>query len=238
MKKLKKFMISTVFVILGGCTYSNNEIQYIDLQYFQEFEKNLRLIKSLMRYHPEYITENIKTIKDEDFDAVHINYTVNESAGSVGCKVKYDLAKFRSYSNFGEVKKEMELFIEEMAKSNADKDDIYQALSTKGIEWINLLHDEKSNDISHIFSTKFIDKVGKDGIKKMKEDITSSYGPPQKIVFNFAQYYKPFKINPESIVLYYVVNYKSNKKVEYSLQLEKVNLNWKMYGFVVRPFAS
>jgi len=223
------------FIIISACNFDVTDIQNIELDNYSNNKDNAKLAEDLMYYDPRYIASKIPAFDEDSSTGIRFGYFIPSSGGNPSYKVTYSLKNSSVSNNIDALKKGFESFIPKLADFHVSKKPIFKMLNPEGESWLNSFFLEEGTTLLEESSELLKKAITPEKFSEIRATFKNEYGAPLNLSFVRAQYYEKFMDLPESVSLYYSVNFPTGKNLFIRVAMHQVNEKWVVMGFNMHP---
>jgi len=228
--KLSRCIGLCVVLMLSGCGFGSNYVQFIVIDVYPDQDRNIKLTKDLLYYDHSYLTSNMPTLKSVSGKGVSLGYLIRATDGKPVYRIEYDLRVAAVEKNIEALQAGFKRFIPELVATHVAKEDLFSQLSDSGRAWLQSLYDAPANKVLSSSSILLREKLTLDQMTAFQNDLSSGLGRPESISFVRAQYYKKINDIPAFVSLHFLRSYKDNKELLAWLSFVKEGESWKVAG--------
>lgn len=235
----KNFLAVLVLAfVMVGCSVNVSDIQSIDIDYYAENDKNIKLAEDLMFYDPRYIAFKIAAVDEDSLKGMRLGYFIRSSDGKPSYRVTYNLKNLSVSSKLSELKRGFEEYIPKLAASHVSKASLFTELEPLGMKWSNSLFAEEVDSLYAESSTLLKEAISPEQFSKVVTQLSGQYGSEINIGFVRAQYYEAFEDMPESVSLFYKADFAEQKVLMIRVSMHQQSQKWRVMGFNIQPVQS
>ena len=232
--KIYKIILAVFFIFsIFGCNYVVTDIQDIEINYYLENEKNIKLAENLIYYDPQYIASKIPAFDENTSKGIRFGYFIRSSDKKPRYRITYNLKKPSIVANLAELKEGFENFIPALAAFHVSKESIFVELKPIGKSWAKSLFSESAGTLLSESSTLLKKLVSSNRFLEISAQLQKEYGKPLKISFVRAQYYEAFGKIPESVSLFYLAKFDNKKSKMVRISIHQQGQKWLVMGFKI-----
>ncbi len=236
---MRKYVaIGLLFLAIIGCDFNATDIQIIDIGYYPENNKNVKLAEELIYYDPQYIASKVPAYNENTSKGIKLGYFVRSSDGKPSYRVTYSLKNPSVASNLAELKKQFSEFIPKLVAIHASKEPIFAELQPTGKIWVESLFSDSANALFDKSSSVFQKTVSREQLTTISSQLLKEYGKPIGIEFVRAQYYESFGENPEQVSLFYSARFNNQKKLMIRISTHQQKQQWLIMGFNLEKMST
>ena len=237
--KFRRFIAAVLLVAsVFGCTTDVTEIQSIDIDYYEDNEKNAKLAEDIIYYDGRYIASHIPAFDEKTSQGIKLGYFIRSSDGKASYRITYSRKNLSVSANIDELKKGFESFIPKLASDHASKSGLFKQLSPKGKKWVESLFSGAQDTILSESSEQLISQVNQDQLSELSAKLSSDYGASPKLEFIRGQFYKKFSDAPELVSLHYLAKSDNGKSMAVTVSTNEVGGKWVLLGFRFEKIKS
>lgn len=234
--KIKKIIaFVSLSIVMVGCNFNVTDMQDIEIDYYSDNEKNIKLTKDLMYYDPQYIASKVPALNEDTGDGIRLGYFIRSSDKKPSYRITYSLKNLSVASNIEELKKQFEDFIPKLAEIHASKEAVFVELEPVGERWIREFFSGSVQTLFIDSSTILKNAISQEKFLKFSSQFINEYSKPLEMSFVRAQYYEAFGEFPESVSLYYLTKFHDKKALMIRVSLNQENEKWLVMGINLEP---